>query len=89
LRAVEASKCMGFLTARDSDGGPHMAFAEHREVAESEKRERWRPHKPVDLKRAFAKRESTDAAMPISTTGKPNKWTRNRQSASSTEAGLF
>jgi hypothetical protein len=62
LGTVETSKRMSFLTDRDSDGGPHMAFAEHREIAESEKRERWRPHKPVDLKCAFAKRESTDRA---------------------------
>jgi hypothetical protein len=62
LRAVQASKRLGLLGDGDGDGGPHMPFAEHREIAEAEKRERWRPHKPVDLKCVFAKREGTDMA---------------------------
>lgn len=61
LRTVEASKPIGLLAGRDSNGRLHTPFVEHRKSAESEKRERLRPDQPVDLKRTFAMRESTDS----------------------------
>ena len=62
LRAIQASNRLGLLGDDDGNGGPYTPFAQYRNIAESEKRERLRPHKPVDLKCVFATRDGTDGA---------------------------